>query len=515
MTQKKVLLCILDGWGEAPPSSGNIIQQNAPFFYETFKKYNGITIQASEEYVGLPHGQMGNSEVGHMTIGLGRPIFQDLLKISKAFDAGIIQNNPILIKTIQQLKNCSGTFHIAGLLSDGGVHSHINHIISAIHFSLTQNVPVYLHTFLDGRDTPPQSAITFIQKITELFNKNPLFHWGTISGRYYAMDRDKRFERIQKTYDAILKKEGLPLFADPSDYIQNCYNHNINDEFIEPAYHLNYKGINADKDVLWLLNFRPDRVKEILQSLLFENFDAFDLKSHPLFQAIIGFHHYFPELKNISTFHALFDKGNHDHSLGEIISKLSLKQFRIAETEKYAHVTFFLNGGQEKSFEGETRSLIPSPQIATYDLQPEMSAFLITDVIEKRIVQEKDDLIIVNYANADMVGHTGNISATVKAIQTLDKCLQTLVKQCLENDYAMIITADHGNAEKMLADDGVEPFTAHTLNQVPFVIIDKEKHSLKNNGTLADIAPTILNLMDINPPTIMTGKTLIEKENLF
>jgi 2,3-bisphosphoglycerate-independent phosphoglycerate mutase len=511
MRQKKVLLCILDGWGEAPPSPGNAIEKNAPFFYDTFKKYSGITIQASEEYVGLPKGQMGNSEVGHMTIGLGRPIFQDLLKISKAFEENIIQENIFLVNTIHHLRKCNGTFHIAGLLSDGGVHSHINHIIEAIQFSLTKKVPVYLHAFLDGRDTPPQSAIHFIRKINNLFKGNALFQWGTLSGRYYAMDRDKRYERIQKTYNAILKKNDFNLFSDPIDYIQNSYKHNITDEFIEPAAQQNYKGVYTNKDVLWIVNFRPDRIKEILESFLIKNFDPFQTKGDPSFYEVIGFHSYFEALKNIPKFHGLFEKEKNDNSLGEIISKLGLKQFRIAETEKYAHVTFFLNGGQEHPFEGEERCLIPSPKVATYDLQPEMSAFLITDEIKKRICTQKDDLIIVNYANADMVGHTGSIPATAKAIQALDNCLKSLASLCIENDYAMIITADHGNAEKMIAEDGVGPFTAHTLNQVPFVIIDKEQHRLKNTGSLADIAPTILNLMNINPPKVMTGQSLIEK----
>lgn len=515
MAQKKVLLCILDGWGEAPQSSSNIIRQNAPFFYETFKKYSGVTIHASEEYVGLPHGQMGNSEVGHMTIGLGRPIFQDLLKITQVFDDKSLLQNAFLKKTIHHLKNCNGHFHIAGLLSDGGVHSHINHIIASIQLSLEHNVPVYLHAFLDGRDTPPQSALEYVKQINHLFHQNPLFHWGTLSGRYYAMDRDKRYERTQKAYNAILKKEDAHTFEDAAAYIQNSYNNHITDEFIKPAYSSQYMGINHEKDALWILNFRPDRIKEILESLLIENFKEFETENDSKFHIIIGFHHYFEALKDIPNFHALLKKENNDHSLGEIISNRCLKQFRIAETEKYAHVTFFLNGGQEKSFEGEERCLIPSLKIATYDLQPEMSAFLITEQLEKRIIYNKDDFIVVNYANADMVGHTGNIHATAQAIQALDKCLEILEKTCLLNNYTLIITADHGNAEKMIAEDSLEPFTAHTTNQVPFIIVDKEKYPLKNNGTLADIAPTILDLMDIPPPNIMTGRTLINKKDLF
>lgn len=509
MSSKKILLCILDGWGESPKSKDNAISAQANFFYHLVKNYPTTFLKASEEAVGLPKGQMGNSEVGHMTIGLGRPILQDLLKITEAFNNKLIQNNVNILNHIRILKKNNGTLHFAGLLSDGGVHSHEDHLIEALRYAMDHRVKICLHAFLDGRDTPPQSALKSIEKINNVVKDYPFFQWATLSGRYYAMDRDCRYERTQKAYDAFCCNNAQ-VFSDPIEYIQKSYAQGVFDEFIVPAYHESYQGVLTDVDILWMMNFRPDRVRQILKAFLgVEKEGAFF--DHPLFSYVIGFSHYFEELKSCSTFYAIFEKENVADSLGEVLSNSGLKQFRIAETEKYAHVTFFLNGGREKEFLNEERCLIPSPKVATYDLKPEMSAEEITDTLLKRMHNYRDDFIVVNYANADMVGHTGDQIATEKAIACIDDCIKKLYEMALKENYILLITADHGNAEKMQDDDGT-PFTAHTLSKVPFVVAGMEKGCmLKTGGTLADIAPTILELFHLKKPALMTGNSLIVK----
>ncbi|CAO4844840.1 MAG: 2,3-bisphosphoglycerate-independent phosphoglycerate mutase [Holosporales bacterium] len=489
---KKIVLCILDGFGIRQEMEHNGIAPYAKNFNDLCAKYSYTELEASQEHVGLPHGQMGNSEVGHMTIGLGRVIYQDLVRIEKDFD--IIKNHPSINDACDFVRLHNGVFHVIGLLSDGGVHSHQNHIHRMIDDLLSRNVSVHFHAILDGRDTPPASALTYIHLLLEKFAHHGNFTLATISGRYYAMDRDNRWERIQKAYDAIVCGNA-PTFDNPVTYIQECYDQGITDEFIIPGVNKNVKGSCPLSDAVWIANFRADRVRQILQKF----------KSENSFSRVIGFHTYASEFEGYVT--PLLEKEDTSVCLGSVLSDRGYTQLRIAETEKYAHVTFFFNAGKDEPFVGEDRILIPSPAVATYDLMPHMSCDAVLKATFNAVQQSTHHVIVVNFANPDMVGHTGVESAIIDAIQKIDESIQILATACLENDYTLIITADHGNAEEMYDVVHNQPHTAHTLNKVPFLMIDSQKIPL-HPGSLADIAPTVLALMGEHIPSTMTGKVL-------
>jgi 2,3-bisphosphoglycerate-independent phosphoglycerate mutase len=506
---RPVLLCILDGWGIAKSANNNAISlASTPFWDECLKKYLHSELKTSGLDVGLPDNQMGNSEVGHINIGCGRIVLQDLPRINQAIIDDTLKQNSELQNLISYLKLNNKSCHLLGLLSDGGVHSHIDHIIALTEILIASNIKCYFHGFLDGRDTSPNSAIEFIQKITKKFNNQPLFEISTICGRYYAMDRDNRWERTKKSYLAINEARG-EISNDIIDSITVCYNNQISDEFIEPIVSFNYKGM-IEGDGLIMANFRADRARQILNSFQ-EDFIEFPRSNYKKLGSQLGIVEYSAYLKNFMN--TIFKPEEINNGLAEIFAKSGLKQLRISETEKYAHVTFFFNGGKEQLFEGEDRILIPSPRVATYDLNPEMSAYELTDALIKSINEKKYDLIIANFANADMVGHTGNLSAAIKAVETIDKCLQKIVAAINENNAIAFITADHGNVEQMFDLNTETRHTAHTTNPVPLLIISENIKNIKlSSGRLCDIAPTILDILNITKPKEMTGHSLITRD---
>ncbi len=497
--KRKVVLCILDGWGIASDGKYNGLQA-ATYWPELLKKYPHTQLQASESYVGLPDYQMGNSEVGHMTIGLGRVIFQDLPKIDQQFASGSINNNPSILKAIEQLKNSNKPCHVMGLLSPGGVHSHMRHMVNAAKLLAADGIKVFVHGFLDGRDTPPKSAAVYVEEFLKEIKDYPNLQLVSLCGRYYSMDRDNRWERIELAYDALVMAKA-PKFEDAMHAIKNSYTEGVTDEFMKPSVHERYAGMQ-DGDGLWMINFRADRVRQLLRSLLLHDFKLFNRKQIVKFGSTLAMNDYSEDLSSLIP--SIFTKVKAEKSLGEIIANQGLKQMRVSETEKYAHVTFFLNGGREKQFEGEERVMIPSPNVATYDLQPEMSAQKVTETVCAAMERDDLSLIVVNYANTDMVGHTGIIEAIHKAVSCVDNCLKTLEKKALEQDWVLLITADHGNVECMREVDGVTPHTAHTCNPVPLVQVNGPAKNLQK-GTLADVAPTILDIMGIEQPAEMTG----------
>jgi 2,3-bisphosphoglycerate-independent phosphoglycerate mutase len=501
--QKKVILCILDGWGVAPASDSNgvSVAKNWP---NILKKYPNSTLEASESFVGLPDAQMGNSEVGHMAIGLGRVLLQDLPKIDSAFASGYVNSNPQVLEAITYLKANQKPCHVMGLLSPGGVHSHMNHIKQAAILLATQGIPVFVHAFLDGRDTPPKSALNYMDEFIAAISAFPLIKIASVSGRYYSMDRDNRYERTEKAYKAIISGDGIK-FSDPLLAINNSYNQGITDEFMLPHVNDEFKGAQSG-DGLWMINFRSDRVRQLLKSLLFAEFSEFKREKITSFGHRLAMNEYADFLNPLIS--SIFMKDTISDGLGEILANNNLKQLRVAETEKYAHVTFFFNGGIEQPLNGEERILIPSPKVSTYDLQPEMSAYLITEKVLSAMDRNDLSLIVVNFANADMVGHTGVVEAIKKAVTCLDDCVQKIVDKSLLTDWTMLITADHGNAESMQEDDNT-PHTAHTCNPVPLVMINGDEGVRLANGTLADISPTILSILNINQPASMTGKILL------
>lgn len=500
---KKVVLCILDGWGIGSQDSFNAIN-SAKNWAAILQKYPYTQLQASDHYVGLPDGQMGNSEVGHMTIGLGRVLMQDLPKIDQAISKGLFKKNVLIQKAVDHLRKTKKSCHIMGLLSPGGVHSHINHIISTAKFLSESSINVHVHGFLDGRDTPPKSAENYVQEFSDAIKEHPNIHLSSLSGRYFSMDRDNRWDRIELAYKAIIEGDA-PKFSSTFQLIMNNYEKGITDEFIVPTVSERYKGMQ-DGDGLWMINFRSDRVRQILRSFLVANFDQFKREKTIHFGPTLAMNEYAQDLTPLIP--SIFSKDPINHSLGEVISNLGLKQLRVAETEKYAHVTFFLNGGQEYPFPNEERIMIPSPKVSTYNHQPEMSAHEVTQAVTIAMERQDLNLIVVNYANADMVGHTGMIDAVNKAVSCVDACIKTLEEKAIQNNWLLIITADHGNAECMRAHDKVTPHTAHTRNPVPFVLINSDFLNL-NTGSLADIAPTILDIMDIPKPKEMSGKSLL------
>lgn len=502
-----VILCILDGWGIADPSSSNGIEQaQTPVWDRWMRDYPHAQLQASEQFVGLPEGQMGNSEVGHMTMGSGRVILQELPRITKALAEGSVESLPVFQTYVKKLKASQGTCHLMGLVSPGGVHSHQDHMILMAKLIAAHGIPVKVHAFLDGRDTPPQSAIGFLGQFIEATSSAPLIQLATFGGRYFAMDRDKRWDRIASAYRALVFGEGITS-EDPLKTLHTLYHHGEGDEFIAPHVLSGYSGMK-DGDGLLMVNFRADRVRQLLTALLDPSFAAFD-RGHPIkFAATLGMSEYSEDLNVLIP--ALFEKDQLANTLGEVVAKAGLKQLRIAETEKYAHVTFFFNGGQEEVFPGEDRILIPSPHVATYDLQPEMSALEVTDKIIDAIESHQYALIVINYANTDMVGHTGVQEAIIKAVETVDRCLGRLEEASLKNGYSIVVTADHGNAEQMVDEQTGAVHTAHTCNPVPIVIVNYPKIGQHlRQGNLYDIAPTVLEIMGLEKPSEMTGSSLV------
>jgi 2,3-bisphosphoglycerate-independent phosphoglycerate mutase len=512
MTRQKrprpAVLCILDGWGERSSDDNNAIHlADTPVWDGFMRGCPHASIDASEEYVGLPEGQMGNSEVGHMNIGAGRVVMQDLPRIDAALASGELARNPRLQVLVDKLRASGGTCHLLGLLSPGGVHSHQNHIAALARIMDAAGVPVAVHAFLDGRDTPPSSARGFMQTFLADTEGSTRLRVATVGGRYWGMDRDKRWDRVALAYEALVEAKGgraeTALAA-----IEAGYARGETDEFVKPTVVGDYRGM-ADGDGLLVANFRADRVRQILTALLDSGFDAFVRSRLVKFAAAAGLTEYSEALNAFLT--TLFPPESRSHVLGEVVAEVGLKQLRIAETEKYAHVTFFLNGGEETQYPGEERILIPSPKVATYDLKPEMSAYEVTDKLVAAIDSGKFDLIVVNYANTDMVGHTGNLEAAIKAVEAVDRCLGRVRDAAVRAGGAMLVTADHGNAEMMEDPQTHEPHTAHTLNRVPVVLVNgpAEVRRLRD-GRLADIAPTILALMQLPQPKEMTGRSLLQ-----
>lgn len=503
MTQKStktpILLCILDGWGIGDPDDKNnaIAQAKTPNYDRFLQQYPNSQLMTSGLDVGLPEGQMGNSEVGHMSIGAGRIIFQDFPRINNAMQDGSLENNPKLRALISNLQESNKTCHLLGMLSDGGVHSHLNHIIYVAEMLAHHNINVVFHAFLDGRDVAQKSAIDYLEKIKNI-------KIATICGRHYAMDRDNNWDRIKPSYDAIMSGIGAKD-SDAMTAVRNSYEQNITDEFILPTVIGNYAGI-TDGDALLFCNFRSDRVRQISSAILNPEFNEFETKNIKFSQAI-SFTKYSDELNKF--YQVLFPPINVRHSLPEILSQQNLTQLRIAETEKYAHVTFFFSCGEEKKFPGEKRLLVKSPTVTTYDLQPEMSAAEVGNNLRSAIDSGEFDFIVVNYANPDMVGHSGMINPSIQACEAIDEQLQLLEKSVLAQDGIMLMTADHGNIECML-DEKQNPHTSHTTNPVPFILVGNNVSDAQlKNGRLSDIAPTILQLMNIPKPHEMDGNNLV------
>ena len=489
---KKLFLCILDGFGIGDKNYkyNAIFQAKTPNFQRFLNVYSNCKLKTSGLSVGLPEGQMGNSEVGHMTIGSGRVLMQDLPRINKEIETGNLWNNKEIKSSIESLKETGGRFHILGLCSDGGVHSHINHIISVANFFANSKIEVYIHAISDGRDVPTDSFLKNIESVKK--SLNPLVKIVTLCGRFYTMDRDKKFERTEQGINLILKGEGKN-FNNIEEAIIESYENGKTDEFIEPCKFENYQGASVN-DILFFANFRADRGRQGLELLL----------EACLFKKIITMMPYSDELAKKAS--ALLYKEEITETMPEIISKNGLKQFRIAETEKYAHVTFFFNGGKEELLKGEERVIIPSPKVATYDLKPEMSLPLVEEKLLEIISQNKFEMITCNIANGDMVGHTGNFEAAKKAAERIDEFLGKMEKICLHNNYYFVITADHGNLEEMLDENG-KVHTQHTTGEVPFIIISNERFNLQN-GSLANIASTCLNLLKLQPSDKMEASLI-------
>ena len=510
MDKKTTMLMILDGFGINENSQGNAVKlAKIPNINEIMKQYPNTIIHTSGLDVGLPEGQMGNSEVGHTNIGAGRIVYQELTRITKSIEDGDFFSNSELVAAIENCKRNNSKLHILGLLSDGGVHSHMRHLFAILELAKRKDFEdVYVHCFLDGRDTPPASADGYIAELEEKMKEKGVGKIATISGRFYAMDRDKRWERIKEAYNAIINGEGHK-FASATAAIENSYQKEIFDEFVKPSVICKNDEPVAtigENDSVIFFNFRPDRAREITRAIVDPEFDGFERKFVKTY--FVTFTNYDETL--LPYVHIAFKKEEIKNTFGEYISKLGLTQLRIAETEKYAHVTFFFNGGEEKQYEGEDRILIPSPKVETYDMKPEMSAGEVTDKVVEAINSKKYDAIILNYANPDMVGHTGSLEATIKALEFLDTCVKRVVDAIEANNGTLLITADHGNAEQMIDYKTGELHTAHTTNPVPLVLIGREDIKLKE-GRLADLAPTMLDLMNLEKPEEMTGESLIEK----
>lgn len=503
---KKGILIIMDGWGLGKIKSSDAIQNaNVPFVNSLFSKYPNSTLVTSGEAVGLPDGQMGNSEVGHLNLGAGRIVYQELQRINVAINSGEFAKNKALLSSINYAKENNKPLHLIGLVSNGGVHSHINHLKALVQIANEKGVDkIFIHAFTDGRDCDPKSGKDFIEEILN-YTKNTRAKIASITGRYYAMDRDKRWERVQLAYQAMVNAVGEKS-GNLLNTIQQNYNAGITDEFLKPIINSDVDTNDAfikNGDAVICFNFRTDRCREITMALTQQNFEEQGMHSLNLHYTTLT--EYDATYKNV---HVMFDNDNLNNTLGEVLAANHKRQIRIAETEKYPHVTFFFSGGREKEFEGERRLIVPSPKVATYDLQPEMSAIGITEKLLPEIENESADFICLNFANPDMVGHTGVFNAVVKAVEVVDKSVQRIVTTALQHNYFVLLTADHGNADFMINEDG-SPNTQHSLNLVPLFLIDTQNNFKLKNGKLGDIAPTILTLMQLPIPKEMTGDVLI------
>ena len=496
-------LIIMDGFGLEGPSAGNaVVNAPTPNLDRIFRDFPGCRLSASGLDVGLPEGQMGNSEVGHTNMGAGRVVFQDLPHISRDIESGEFFKNPAYLEAMSNCREWGSALHLMGLLSDGGVHSHITHLFALLKMAKEQGLEkVYIHCFLDGRDVPPSSGKSYVEQLQAEIQKLGVGQIATVMGRYYAMDRDKRWDRVQKAYDAIACGEGT-FEADAAEAVQKSYDAGVTDEFVVPVVCVKNAQVR-DNDSIIFFNFRPDRAREISRCFVDEDFTDIQRRTGFLSVDFVCTTEYDATLPNVTV---AYPHQKLVNTFGEYISKLGLTQLRIAETEKYAHVTFFFNGGVEEVFPGEDRCLIPSPKVATYDLQPEMSAYQVTEEAVKRIESGAYDVVILNFANCDMVGHTGVYDAACKAVSTVDECVNRVVEATSKMGGVSLITADHGNAERM-SDANGEPFTAHTTNLVPFYIVGASVQL--RDGRLAEIAPTMLDLMGLEKPSEMDGKTLI------
>ncbi len=510
MSKKPVALIILDGFACRQETKGNAVAQSKkPNFDRFWNEYPHAQLIASGEAVGLPEGQMGNSEVGHLNIGAGRIVYQSLTRVNVAIREGEFEQNETFLGAMNHVKQNGTNLHVFGLLSDGGVHSHIEHLYALLRLAGQEGVKnVYIHGFLDGRDVGPQTAKQYIDALNEKIEEYGIGEIATLSGRYYSMDRDKRWERVEKSYRAMVYGEG-PTYHNAYECVDDSYNNGIYDEFVLPSVMTKENGEPVatiqDNDAVIFYNFRPDRAIQISNTFTNDDFRSFDRgPKHPKDLHFVCLTHFSETVDG----YVAFKPTNLDNTLGEVLSQNGLTQLRIAETEKYPHVTFFMSGGREAEFPGETRILIDSPKVATYDLKPEMSAYEVTDALLGEIEADKHDAIILNFANPDMVGHSGMLEPTIKAIETVDECLGKVVDAILAKGGTAIITADHGNADEVVTIEG-NPMTAHTTNPVP-VIVTKQGVELREDGILGDLAPTVLNLLNVQQPKEMTGQTLIK-----
>ena len=510
MKKKPVMLMILDGFGINEKTDGNAVElAKTPNIDKLMKKYPTTVMYTSGLKVGLPDGQMGNSEVGHTNIGAGRIVYQELTKITKSIEDGDFFTIPEFTEAIENCKKYNSKLHILGLVSDGGVHSHIRHLYGLLEMAKRRDFEnVFVHCFMDGRDTPPASGEGYLMQLEEKMKEKGTGKIASISGRYYAMDRDKRWERIKKCYDALVNGEGNKATS-ATIAIENSYQKEVFDEFVEPTVICNGETPIAtieEHDSVIFFNFRPDRARQITRAIVDKDFNEFETKKMDTY--FVCFTSYDETMPNVKI---AFKKEQLTNTYGEVVSNHGLTQLRIAETEKYAHVTFFFNGGEEKQYPGEDRILVPSPKVATYDLQPEMSAYEVTEKVVKAINSEKYDTIILNYANPDMVGHTGSLPAAIKAVETIDECVEKVVEAILAHDGKLIITADHGNCEQMIDYKTGEPHTAHTTNPVPLILVSNDESLKVKSGKLADLAPTMLELLGIEKPKEMTGESILVK----
>jgi 2,3-bisphosphoglycerate-independent phosphoglycerate mutase len=505
---KKALLMILDGWGMGNHSKADIIYNTpTPYWDSLLANYPNSQLLASGEDVGLPDGQMGNSEVGHLNIGAGRVVYQDLVKINIACRDNSILENPEVVSAYSYARDNKKKIHFLGLVSDGGVHSSLDHLLKLVDIAKEYGAEAYVHAFMDGRDTDPKSGKGFIEQL-DTYTQGTTTKIASVIGRYYAMDRDKRWDRVKKSYDLLVNGTGEPT-SDVVAAMQASYDAGITDEFVNPIVAVDAAGNPLAKieagDVVIFFNYRNDRAKELTVVLTQKDMPEEGMMTIPL-----EYYCMTPYDSSYKGLHVMFDKDNVQNTLGEYVSSLGKKQLRIAETEKFAHVTFFFSGGRESEFDGEERILVPSPKVATYDLQPEMSAFEVADKLTAALNTQKFDFIALNFANGDMVGHTGVREAIVKAVETIDTCVKQVVETAKANDYEVIIIADHGNADNAENEDG-SPNTAHSLNPVPFIYVTANKDAKVENGILADVAPSICTIMGIEKPAEMTGRSLIQK----
>lgn len=507
---KLAALIILDGYALRDEEYGNAVKQaNTPNFDRFWNEFPHSTLRAYGEAVGLPEGQMGNSEVGHLNIGAGRIVYQNLTRINLSIKEREFHQNEAFAKASTHVKNTDGALHIFGLLSDGGVHSHIKHIFALLEMAKEQQVEdVYVHAFLDGRDVGPKTAVTYLKELQAKMNELGVGRLATVSGRYYAMDRDNRWERVEKAFRAIRLGDG-PTSQDAIQSVEDSYNQDIVDEFVEPFVMTDESGSPVgtvnDGDAIIFANFRPDRALQLTDVFSNNRLDVFDETYEPLNNLEMVTMTQYSEDLNV---HVAYPPDMPKNTIGEVVANEGLKQLRIAETEKYPHVTYFMSGGLDQEFEGEKRILIDSPKVATYDLKPEMSAYEVTDALLGTLEEDPPNLIILNFANPDMVGHSGKVEPTVKAVEAVDECLGKVVDKIVELGGHAVITADHGNADQVLNEDG-SPMTAHTTNPVP-VIVTKSGLELRDDGILGDLSPTVLDLLDIKQPKEMTGQSLIK-----